>query len=149
MRLRIEGHHLPGKQCEWNEHGEPRTDVHVGLQVGREPSELKPGDRTRVQWTTDVDVVIDRSGQVDFKGSAVQGKRGERFVYLTWGEPIDGGFDMFRRAKLMLSRIDDELVDAWRSTGGTLVASVHLTDDSGQPRCARVDPPAIGWSIAG
>jgi Family of unknown function (DUF5990) len=29
---------------------------------------------------------------------------------------------------------------------GALHASVHLTDDHGCPRCARVDPPAIHWS---
>ncbi|MGF1599269.1 MAG: DUF5990 family protein [Acidimicrobiales bacterium] len=28
------------------------------------------------------------------------------------------------------------------------VASVDLTGDDGSPRCARVDPPAITWTIA-
>lgn len=148
MKLRIEGHDLPGLSCEWNELGQPRTNVHVGLQLGRDPHRIKPADRRKVQWTTDIEIVHDQDGNVDFRGKAVQGKRGERFVYLTWGEPLADGFDMFRRAKLMLHRVDETLIERWRSDGGTLVASVHLTDDFGQPRCARVDPPAIEWWIA-
>ncbi|MFN0092348.1 MAG: DUF5990 family protein [Acidimicrobiales bacterium] len=31
---------------------------------------------------------------------------------------------------------------------GALVASIDLTGDDGCPRCSRVDPPAITWTIA-
>jgi Family of unknown function (DUF5990) len=77
----------------------------------------------------------------------VQGKRGERFIYLTWGDIDDAGaFHMFRRAKLMLNRVDPAVMrDA--SSHGSLTAHVRLSDDFGAPRCARVDPPAIGWTI--
>jgi hypothetical protein len=77
----------------------------------------------------------------------VHGVRGERFVYLTWGN-VDAlhGFQMFRRAKLMLNRVDPALmsraIDADR-----LKAVVDLTGKDGGPRCARVDPPAIEWSV--
>jgi hypothetical protein len=121
-------------------------NVHVGVQLRRDPSELVPGDRADASWTVDVDVV-DRDGARDFRGPAVQGTRGDRFVYLTWGNVgADGGFEMFRRAKLMLDRIDPELVDAAFAAGG-LAARVDLSDDRGGPRCARVDPPAVEWSI--
>ena len=84
-------------------------NVHVGVQLRRDPSELVPGDRADASWTVDVDVV-DRDGARDFRGPVVQGTRGDRFVYLTWGNvDADGGFEMFRRAKLMLDRIDPEL----------------------------------------
>ena len=83
----------------------------------------------------------------DFRGPAVHGKRGDRFLYLTWGEPADGAWHMFRRAKLMLDRIDPELVRGAESGDRPLVARVHLTDECGGPRCARVDPPAISWSL--
>ena len=86
-------------------------------------------------------------GALDFRGPAVQGRRGERFVYLTWGNvDADGGFEMFRRAKLMLDRIEPALVDSRGWPGGGLRARVDLTGDGGGPRCARVDPPAIEWS---
>ena len=48
---------------------------------------------------------------------------------------------MFRRAKLML----DE-VPALVGEQGAVTARVHLTDDCGMPRCARLRPPALEWS---
>jgi hypothetical protein len=69
-------------------------------------------------------------------------------VYLTWGNVDDGGsFSMFRRAKLMLNRVDQALLRRAVDADATLVAEVVLTDAYGGPRCARVDPPAIAWRI--
>jgi hypothetical protein len=77
----------------------------------------------------------------------VQGRRGGRFLYLTWGDVgPDDRFAMFRRAKLMLDQVGAELVESASEAGG-LVATVDLTGDDGGPRCARVDPPAIEWSV--
>ena len=88
-----------------------------------------------------------RTVSLDFRGPAVQGKRGERFIYLTWGNvDATNGFEMFRRAKLMLDRIDPELIES-AARDGRLAATVDLTDDRGGPRCARVDPPALAWSV--
>jgi hypothetical protein len=124
MRLTIRGHHLPGRTCG------SYADVHVGLQVGREPTGLVPADAADAEWTTEV-----RTDGADFRGPAVQGRKGERFVYLTWGTVDDGSFRMFRRAKLMLDDLprgkDEVTVD------------VDLTDERGMPRCARLRPPAI------
>jgi hypothetical protein len=55
---------------------------------------------------------------------------------------------MFRRAKLMLDRVDQALVSEADRDGRSLVADVSLTDERGSPRCARVDPPAVRWSVA-
>jgi len=55
---------------------------------------------------------------------------------------------MFRRAKLMLGHVDPGLVAAAERDGRRLVADVHLTDDCGGPRCARLGPPALTWSLA-
>lgn len=121
------------------------ANVHVGVQLRREPVELTRADAAVVRWDIDVDVV-DHAGDLDFRGPVVQGRRGERFVYLTWGEVHPGGaFEMFRRAKLMLNRIDPGLVRAALGADG-LEARVDLTSSDGGPRCARVDPPAIVWS---
>ena len=128
MRIRIEGHHLPGRVTG------PHHDVQVGVQVRREAVELVPGDAESASWT--VEVTESYGADVrDFHGPAVQGKRGERFVYLTWLEGPDG--EMFRRAKLMLSEAPE---------AEQVVASVHLTDEKGMPRCARRRAPAVEWS---
>ncbi len=87
-------------------------NVHVGVQVRREPAQLFGADETETRWEVDVEVVR-RDAAFDFRGPAVQGKRGERFIYLTWGDVSpDGGFEMFRRAKLMLDRVASDLIES-------------------------------------
>ena len=77
----------------------------------------------------------------------MHGKKGDRFLYVTWADRVGGHFHMFRRGKLMLDRIDPAVVTSAVEGGGTLVATVSLTDEKGGPRCARYDPPAIAWTV--
>ena len=147
MRLEVRGHHLPGRH--WHNEGEPCDNVHVAVQVGRDPVGLVPGDAESASWDVDVRIV-DTDGSLDFRGPAVHGKRGERFVYLTWGDVApDGSFAMFRRAKLMLDQVDATLVRRAEGDGIALIANVDLTDECGAPRCARVAPPAVEWTTDG
>lgn len=143
----IIGEQLPGRA--FSDGRDTSVDnVHVGVQLGRLPAALVPGDEPSARWDLDVAVVECADGLVDFRGPAVQGRRGERFIYLTWGNVGDAGaFEMFRRAKLMLDEIDSEVIKAARSDDRALVATVQLTDDCGWPRCARVRPPDIAWSL--
>ena len=91
---------------------------------------------------------VAEDGALDFAGPAVHGRRGERFLYLTWGDVgSDGGFALFRRAKLMLDRVDPALVRSVEDDGQPLIGEISLTDDRGGPRCARVDQPALSWSV--
>lgn len=142
MRVRIEGHHLPGRHFVSD--GEQLDNVHVALQVKADPFEPVPGDSISAIWRFDV-TVIRSAGDLDYRGPAVHGRRGERFLYLTWGEVATETFMMFRRAKLMLS---DLTSDDLPGDGGTLVARVHLTDDLGGPRCARLRAPVIEWAVS-
>jgi hypothetical protein len=136
VRIVVRGHDLPGASACG--HGQ----IGVGLQVRSEPVGVVPGDAPAARWETDVRLV-----DGDARGPAVHGRRGERFLYLTWGDVSDGGFTMFRRAKLMLDRVDPDLVAHADRDDLPLVASVVLTDEKGGPRCARVDPPAVEWSV--
>jgi len=146
VHVTIRGHNLPGRRfsagdCEYD-------NVQVGVQERRDPVGLVPGDAASAAWDVDIRVEVGADGSLDFKGPAVQGKRGERFVYLTWGDVgSDGSFEMFRRAKLMLNRVDPDLVRGAERAGARLVVTVDLTDGRGGPRCARVDPPALSWSV--
>jgi uncharacterized protein DUF5990 len=117
-------------------------DVHVGVQFDRDPVGLVPADTTAPQWPLTVRVV-----DGDFRGHFVHGKRGDRFLYVTWCDLVGGRFEMFRRGKLMLDRIDPAVVTAAVDGRRTLVATVSLTDEKGGPRCARYDPPAITWTV--
>ena len=145
MRITIEGHDLPGRQ--FVSEGVVLDNVHVGVQVGRHPAGLVRGDAASARWDVDV-VASDADGALDLRGPAVQGRRGERFLYLTWGDVGAGGtFAMFRRAKLMVADIDPELLAGAAATDGTLIASIGLTDERGGPRCARVRPPDVSWRV--
>ena len=139
MLLEIHGHHFPGRF--WHVDAEPCDNLHVGLQVRRDPTDLVRGDTETAVWSTDIEVV-ERPEGLDFCGPAVQGRPGSRFVYLTWGNVgPDDSFTMVRRAKLML----DDLIDitALTDPGLRVVAHVDLTDECGGPRCARLRPPAV------
>jgi hypothetical protein len=141
----ITGVNLPGRAyCRPD--GSVLDNVHVGIQLRREPAQPVRADAAEARWELDIDVVR-KDDALDFRGPAVEGKRGERVIYLTWGNvrPAEG-FEMFRRAKLMLDRIDPELMEA-AIRSGRLEATVDLTDERGGPRCARVDPPAVSWSV--
>lgn len=143
MEVVISGHHLPGR--DFRLAAVPIHNVHVGVQVRGEPVGLVRADAASAEWTVDVRVEPLDDG-FDFKGPAVHGKRGERFLYLTWGEvDAGGGFTMFRRAKLMLDAIEPTLVRAALADARALHAAIDLTDDCGGPRCARVGPPALTW----
>ena len=143
MRIVIEGHDLPG--AEFMSEGVVLHNVHVAVQVGKEPVGLVRGDADSARWVIEVRTVI-ADGGVDLRGPAVFGKRGERFLYLTWGDVGTGdSFAMLRRAKLMIGDIEPELLAAAARDDGVLVASLSLTDERGCPRCARVKPPVISW----
>jgi hypothetical protein len=119
-------------------------NVHVGVQVRREAADLIRADESGASWDLDIEII--RRDDLDFRGPAVQGKRGDRFIYLTWGDVgPDGSFEMFRRAKLMLDRIEPQLIEA-AIEADCLEARVDLTGLDGGPLCARVDPPAVSWS---
>ena len=149
MDVRIVGVDLPGRILD--DRGRPDglryENVHVGLQRRREVVELVPGDAPRAAW--DLTIQTRRNdGELDFRGPDVQGKRGDRFLYLSWGT-VDqrGAFGMFRRAKLMLRGVDEEVVRAASAPGHRLVGTVTLTDGGGCPRCAAVWPPDIAWTV--
>jgi hypothetical protein len=148
MRIRIEGFDLPGRRCEPPGADQRYANVHIGVQRGREVVELVAGDAESATWSFEATDRTANDGSVDHGGPFVHGRRGDRFLYLSWGtvEP-DGAFAMFRRAKLHLADIDAELVRQARRTGSTLVGRVALTDNCGAPRCARVRPPDIVWSV--
>ena len=117
MEIHIVGHDLPGRDFSCD--GSERDNVHVAVQVGKEPNGLVAGDAPDASWTIEVRPVETPDG-LDLRGPAVHGRRGERFLYLTWGQvSSDGGFEMFRRAKLMIGDIDAGLLRDAAAAGGT------------------------------
>jgi hypothetical protein len=141
--LRIVGRRLPGRRWTCYE------GVHVGVQRrANEVVGLVPGDADEAVFDLAMEVVADEQG-VDFRGPFVHGKRGERFLYLSWGEVGPGdSFEMFRRAKLHLAPLAEaDLAGTLLRAGSRVEASLELTDGHGGPRCASVRPPLIQWQV--
>jgi Family of unknown function (DUF5990) len=85
---------------------------------------------------------------VDLNGPYIQGRPGERFIYLSWVTMDDTGtLTLFRRAKLMFDAIEADVIGA-AVRSGQLLARLRLTDAKKHPLCAAVRPPLIEWSAA-
>ena len=138
MDVRIVGSSLPPPDVAGNE-------VLVGLQRGREVVAPRPVAGSSMTFEAELDVVLTPAG-VDYRGPWVQGRPGDRFLYLCWGHEDDSGFVTARRAKLMLGVLDPAEMATARP-GATLQARLPLTDAGGQPVCAAVRPPAIRWTL--
>lgn len=148
MQLRIEAVDLPGLECPPGTDRPSYRNIHVAVQRRNRPGELldmHPGNADRASWTLEATASPTESG-IDVKGPYVQGRPGARFVYLSWGT-VDktGGFEMFRRAKLMLDAVPDDVLAA-AARDGLLVGRLGLTDGCSMPLCARVTPPRIIWT---
>lgn len=119
--------------------------VLVGLQRGRVVESPRPVSGASMTFEAGLDVVVTPAG-VDFRGPWVQGRRGDRFLYLCWGHDSGNGFELARRAKLMLGVLDPaEMVSA--RPAAVLEGRLSLVDTRGGPVCAGVRPPAIRWSL--
>lgn len=143
LTLTITADRLPGldRLCHDN--------IHVAVQRRAKPGELlgpTPGDAPAAEWTVECRLGPGRDGAPDVTGPYVQGPPGGRFVYLSWGNVApDGTFTMFRRAKLLLTAVPSAVLDA-AARSGRLHASLGLSNEAGDPLCARVIPPAVTWT---
>lgn len=146
MLIRIVGTQLPGSTCRPAGVETAYSNIHVGVQRKNRPHELldpQRGDADTVTWTVECTVV-----DADIRGPYIQGRPGERFLYLSWVTVDDAAaFTMFRRAKLMLADVPAETLAA-ATESGVLEARLGLTDSTGNPLCAGVKPPVIRWTAA-
>lgn len=148
MVIEVEGQSLPGRSCNPGPDTGRYENIHVGIGPRDSPLELYPGDAPSTYWQFEVVSKRSTDGSIDFRGPLVSGRRGDRFLYLTWGTVAeDGKFQLFRRAKLGLSELDPNLVAQVLDQQADLHCTVQLTDSKGNPVCARLQPPAIEWRI--
>ncbi len=146
MRIRIEGSDLPGRRPGGEADALRLGNVHVGVQRGAEVVDRVPADAASATWAFDVGV-REVDGLLDVAGPYVHGGPGKRFLYLSWGAVDDTGFAMFRRAKLLFGDVPGDVLRAAAGDDRVLVGRLGLTDERGGPRCARVRPPDIAWTV--
>ena len=136
-----------GRGCEQHRHGavlqEPGQGVvpggavdggevgvlTVGVQRRNRRDELLglvPGDASSATWTLECNVVRSAT-DVDLKGPYIQGSRGERFIYLSWGTVDDEGrFSLFRRAKLWLDVLPIGVMERATSSCATVTFEMPI-----------------------
>lgn len=138
MDVRIIGEPLPASDFDG-------ARVRAGMQRGRDVVSPRPLAGTSMTFEAELDVVITEAG-VDYRGPWVQGRRGDRFLYLCWGHEGAHGFEGFRRAKLMLGVLDPAEMAA-APDSAVLEGRLSLVDKRGGPVCAAVRPPSIRWRL--
>jgi hypothetical protein len=142
MQMRIVGRRLPGSS--WS----GRKGIHVGIQRDAEVVSLVNGDEGEAVFDIDLDVVEDAGGEPDLRGAYIHGRRGERFVYLTWGEVDESGtFTMFRRLKLHLTPLLEQHSTEKLLNAKRIQAVLELSDTRGRPLGASVRPPWVTWRL--
>jgi len=133
MRIEIRGRTLPGLVCG------PYTNIHIAIQRVRDNIEAFPANANSVSWNFDCRTV-ETDGGIDFRGAYVQGKRGERFVYLSWGEvDAEGRFTMFGRIKLMLDGVPAQTLSRALQPAHASWAAWSLR----RPRAGRATPRCV------
>jgi Family of unknown function (DUF5990) len=131
---------------------DPPSNILWALQLGQDEM-VKPSSATksRISFDFAVEVVNDSSkGAFRLRGPAVQGRPGERFVYLRIGTYAgQTGTDVARRAKIGLEGITLKLIDAVRAKrAGVLEVQFGGTDSKGGAACATVPLLGNGWYVA-
>jgi len=116
-------------------------DVYGAVQVRRDVEQITRLTDGPMDLTAEFETLGPNDG-LDFRGPYVQGRRGDRFIYISWGLSEDAAnFGMYRRAKVILDEIPPELLD-----GLDLVATIDGTSADGGPVCARIRPESIEWT---
>ena len=151
MQIRIEGHDLPGRRAGAQADALRLGNVHVGVQRAgaqrrAEVVDLVPVAAESAAWQFDV-ATREVEGLLDVGGPWVHGRPGARFLYLSWGSVDGSEFAMFRRAKLLFGDIPAAVLRAAFAGEGMAVGELGLTDEHGDPVCARVRPPDIVWTL--
>ena len=130
---------------------DPPPNIVWALQLGQEEI-VKPSSitRNRISFDFTVEVVEgDSKGAFRFRGKAVQGRPGKRFVYLRMGAYAgQAGIDAGWRAKIGLEGITRKLLDAvWAKPAGMLEVTFAGTGPKGGPACATVPLLGEGWHV--
>ena len=118
-----------------------------GLQDTRGAVDPVPATRT-TDFETEIEVVSADPDALDFRGEHVSGRKGDRFIYLSWGVSDDAEpFVMFARAKIRLAHIPADLLAAAADGGTDLECVLQATNAKGHPASGTISAPALHWQL--
>ena len=119
----------------------------LGIQEGNEVVQDIPfAGEAEIHFHFSFQVAVDAaSGKVTFKGKMVQGPRSDPFIYICWGDRLEGKWVQYGRTKILLSGIPREHIQRTLQEGSLLRARIRLTDPKGKPALATLKPDFIEW----
>lgn len=119
--------------------------VLFGLQAKDEVDDPRPASATTT-FECEIGLVADGAGGHDFRGDLVHGRKGDRFLYLSWGLPDPGQpFVMFARAKIKLTLVPPDVLSR-AMAGAAIVCELDATNPKGQPASGTIKEPYLRWS---
>lgn len=128
--------------------GGDSAGLHIGIQHRSEVIDVVPGNAPRAAFALSVDLVSTDNGGRDVRGPYVHGSRGDRFLYLSWGEvDEDGTFGMVKRMKIKLGSIEPDLIERALESGATLQGTLPLVDEAGRPLSGTIRPDLVAWTL--
>lgn len=120
--------------------------VRVGVQLRDEVRETAAfAGKDEIAFSVQLQVGMD---PLRFKGPAVQGPGASPFLYLSWGDWVEGAWSMAARTKIPLSSLPLPLLEAALAGGKGLRARLSLTDPRGRLVTGSLKPAQIAWSLA-
>lgn len=127
----------------------PPDGVAWALQLGRTELARPVRESPHLEFETSLRVVTGVDGALDFRGAAVQGPRGGRFVYLTSGTRAGQyGSRWDRRAKVSLEGLRPLLARTQGDAAATHgFVAIGGTSRDGGPACATVPLLGAGWRL--
>ncbi len=127
----------------------PEHPIRFGLQDKRGEVDAVPATAT-TSFDTEIERTASAEGGFDFRGAHVNGRKGDRFVYLSWGAANEvEPFAMFARAKIKLADIPVALLDAGSDGSIELDGVLQATNAKGQPASGTIREPALRWRRRG
>lgn len=118
--------------------------LRLGIQEGKIVQDDAPCTGEAIRFAFSLSVSFDQE-RVAFSGAAAQGPSNDRFVYLCWGERINGAWKPHGRAKVKLGVLSRTQVEAALRERRSLRARIKMTGRRGEPVAASLKPESITW----
>lgn len=123
----------------------PYTSWRLGIQKGKEVEQDVPCEQGYARFTFHLDTTVRADDSVAVGGPYAQGPARGRFVYLCWGDHVDGEWRLYRRIKVPLDVLSPERIERVVMAQSPVRARIRVSNAKGEPAAASLKPANIEW----